>query len=279
MPEVTVAEAYESRASVLSRDNPNSTRVYTVTGTADESVAIAAVRSAAPASVTLADGVASYGLPRQSYTSRPLHVDSENEEQSRWSVEVSYAIASGGAQQETGSSFTSIDTTGGTTHLSHAREHIADYGPPGQTPANFRGAINVSEQGVGGVDVPIPQYSFSETHYQADLNQSVIFALTGRVNSQFFKGFAPGECLFLGARAARRGAEEDWEVTYQFACLPNESSLSVGNITGITKRGWDYLWVRYGDKHDDTTNRKTRVALSAHVEQVHAYADLNGLGI
>ena len=69
-----------------------------------------------------------------------------------------------------------------------------------------------------------------------------LFALTGRVNNSAFKGFAAGECLFLGAAGTKRGSG-DWEIGYRFASSTNVTGLIVGDITGINKKGWEYLSV------------------------------------
>lgn len=44
---------------------------------------------------------------------------------------------------------------------------------------------------------------------------------------------------------------EDWVVTFSFAASPNAVELTVGDITGIDKKGWEYLWVRYQDAEDE----------------------------
>ncbi len=121
---------------------------------------------------------------------------------------------------------------------------------------DFQGAIGVSADGVEGIDITVPVYHFAETHYKPD-NQitgaykGVLFNLTGKVNGDVFRGFAPGEVLFLGASGAKRGSgtEADWEITYRFAASPNASGLSIGPIGGITKQGWDYLWVDGSYEH------------------------------
>jgi hypothetical protein len=55
------------------------------------------------------------------------------------------------------------------------------------------------------------------------------------VNDSGFKGFAAGECLFLGAAGTKRGSG-DWEIGYRFASSPNVTGLTVGDITGINKK-------------------------------------------
>lgn len=98
---------------------------------------------------------------------------------------------------------------------------------------------------VEGVDIDVPVYHFSETHYLPltcrpeqssvvakrprprrgrrhvkGLPDAIVtpaysgtqFNLTGKVNGGAFKGFAAGECLFLGAAGAKRGSG-DWPLT------------------------------------------------------------------
>ena len=57
------------------------------------------------------------------------------------------------------------------------------------------------------------------------------------------------ECLFLGAAGSKRGADDPsslklrragWEITYRFAASPNRTGITVGEITGIAKKGWEY---------------------------------------
>jgi len=46
--------------------------------------------------------------------------------------------------------------------------------------------------------------------------------------------------LFLGATGSERGEgpDDDWEITFRFAANPNQTGLSVGSISGISKKGW-----------------------------------------
>ena len=61
-----------------------------------------------------------------------------------------------------------------------------------------------------------------------------------------------GTALFVDpALVAKVGRGlEKWELTYQFAASPNAVNLQVGDIQNINKKGWEYLWVRYGDVED-----------------------------
>lgn len=109
-------------------------------------------------------------------------------------------------------------------------------------------------------------------------NKAALFYLTGTVNNSPFRGFEPGEVLFLGASGSKRG-QDDWEIAYKFAASPNVLGLSVGDIAGIAKRGWDYLWIRYADIEDTAAKMLVKRPLAVYVEQVYPYRDFSGLGI
>jgi len=110
------------------------------------------------------------------------------------------------------------------------------------------------------------------------VNKAAYFSLTGKVNDAAFKGLAAGECLFLGASGSKRG-EEDWEITFRFAASLNRTGISVGSITGIAKKGWEYLWVRYADVEDAGSNTLVKQPVAAYVEQVYEYGNFAALGI
>lgn len=187
------------------------------------------------------------------------------------------------APPEVGDSAYSFDTGGGTQHITQSIATVGVYAAPGIYPPNFKGAIGATKDGIEGVDISVPIYNFSETHY-IDANlvtgayKSTLFYLTGTVNNGGFRGFSAGEVLFLGAGGAKRG-QDDWEISYRFAASPNVQGLQVGDITGIAKRGWDYLWIRYADAVDNDAFMLVKRPLSVYVEQVYPYTNYFGLGI
>ena len=174
----------------------------------------------------------------------------------------------------------SFDTTGGTVHVSQS------FGTNrfGTLAPDFKGAIGVSDDRVDGVDITIPAYKFSETHYipRAFVGTSykyTLFLLTGKVNNAAFKGFAAGEVLFLGSTGSRRG-REDFEITYHFAASPNIASIVfTSSITVLDKEGWDYMWLYYNDEVDGTAHRIVRRPRAAYVERVYERADFGSLGL
>jgi hypothetical protein len=173
----------------------------------------------------------------------------------------------------------SFNTTGASTHLNQSLRTLGIYPAPGKIAPNYRGAIGVSDSGVAGVDVTVPAFEFSvrrKFEFVSTYYLLAMVAMTGRVNSHAWSIFAPGEALFLGGEGGED--EQNWvDVTYHFAARPNEMNLAVGNIAGIMKRGWDYLWVKHGE--EVAGDRVLQVPEAAYVEQVYPEANFNALGI
>jgi hypothetical protein len=258
----TIRERYDSRESTEGAESPSVDLIYVVEGTESD----VAVRSLVEATIPAIYA----GLVFQTY-----HINHEGG--GVWEVSVRY-----GKQEpkETGESAFSFDTGGVTAHITQSLATVSRHAPSGTAP-DCQGAIGVTGDSVEGTDVTVPVYNFSETHYLADgavtgAYKAVLFRLTGQVNGAPFKGFAVGEVLFLGASGAKRGTE-DWEITYRFAASPNVTGLAVGPITGINKKGWEYLWVRYADAEDQNVLVKQPIA--AYVEQVYPLGDFSTLGI
>lgn len=259
---IVVAEKWESREQTLG-DDPAVELRFVVHGTDDDVAAHAQLLDFAP---TL------YGnLVRQT-----SHLERISEE--TWEGSVRYGLA-----PQPGDSTFQFDTGGGSQHITQGLGTVGAWAAPGWTAPDFRGAIGVTPDNVEGVDVAIPVYNFSETHYLAaeavtGAYKAELFYLTGTVNNGPFRGFAAGEVLFLGAAGSIRGAE-DWEITFKFAASPNATGLVVGDITGIAKNGWDYLWVRYADVEDTTARVLVKRPLAAYVERVYPFGNFANLGI
>ena len=222
-------------------------------------------------------------LVRDECTLEPVTVDTVNAT-GIWDCRVRYVQPRFNVP-EVGESLFSFETSGGSQHITQSLETIAKY--PAGADDTF-GAIGDTGDHVEGVDVTVPVYNFSETHYiaLATVNQAyklTLFGLTGKVNTDVFRGFAAGEVLFLGAHGSQRGSE-DWEITFHFAASKNKTGLTVGKgayeITGIAKKGWEYLWVRY--KPAAGTARSHSVPEAVYIERVYDednFTDEGGLGI
>ncbi len=263
---VEVHEKIESRRIVVHALNPSAELLYLVSGSNNDAEVIAAVAAASPVLYQ----VDALFLPRESIV--PAVVENGFD---LWEVTVRYAPV-----QIVGESVYSFDTRGGTQHI---QAGLSTNRYPADAP-NFEGLIGVSNGGdVDGVDIVIPQAQFSETHIVpndtvTEAYKGVVIALTGRVNNRLFKGLRPGECLFLGAVGTRRGLG-DWEISYYFSASENLNNLTIGGITGIAKKGWEYLWVLYDWSEDSQAKRLVRKPIGVYAEKVYRDADLSALGI
>lgn len=177
----------------------------------------------------------------------------------------------------------SFSTSGGTTHITQSRATVLAFRrgqvgavalaaePAANQAKDYKQAINVNEDTgeVGGVDIVTAQAEFSLEARRAFISQNyfnTLFRLTGTVNNAAFKGFLPGEVLYLGCEGkSENGA---WVLTHKFSAEPNQINLVLNSeITVTQKYGWDYLWVAYTEK--PVANIKTRTAEYAYIEEVY----------
>jgi len=218
---VTVTEKWESRETTLGEES-SVDLLYTIRGTDDDVAAGAALMAASP--------VLYGGLIRQG-----THI--ERIAESAWEGSVRYGKLD---PPDTGDSSFSFDTGGGTEHVTQALATVGTYAALGQSAPDFKGAIGVTPDSVAGVDITVPVYNFSETHYLDTATvtaayKAALFALTGTVNNASFKGFAAGEVLFQGASGSLR-SQDDWEISFKFAASPNVTGLVVGESPASTKK-------------------------------------------
>lgn len=269
---IVVQELFEdSRSGERCRDGSRAdTRQlrYLVTGTDDADDAVDAVETEAPTTITATSGT----LKRRRFAYTPVgfnewHVTVKYDRLKRLLVdETEYEFDIGLQNQKV---YQSLGTT--------------SYAVSGTAP-DFQGAINVQDGRIEGVDVGFPVYQFSITkiHDAADINEAwrtAVRGLVGKKNSGAIgTEFAAGELLFLGARGRNR-SEDEFQVTYSFAASANISGLTVGSITGIAKKGWDFIWFVYAEVDDTTAGRVVKRPRYAYVEKVIEDGDLSDLGL
>ncbi len=196
----------------------------------------------------------------------------------QWMVEVPY----GTRKSELGEWTWDFDTTGGTVHITQAKEELRRYAASGSAP-NQQGAIAVDGDEVKGTEIVIPAMKINVT-YRHPLGvmtlakAKALSNITGKTNSDTFLTFSPGEVLFLGARGSD-GTEAEASVSYQFAMAANVTGQTIGSIAGVAKRGWEVAWIRFEDTV--TSDQPTRVAKHVYIDRVYdevAMASALGFG-
>ena len=85
--------------------------------------------------------------------------------------------------------------------------------------------------------------------------------------------------LLLGVDGAKRAGQDDWELTFSFAASPNRTGITVGGITGIAKKGWEYMWVRYSYDKDDTAKELLQKPVGVYIEKIYREGNFGALGI
>jgi hypothetical protein len=234
---------------------------YIVIGTAEQAEVLAALLGEAPSTI---DNI------------RRMEVRAEPLGDGIWSCTVPYESAK--------QSQYTFETGGATAHITQSLQTVARYAASGSTAPDFYGAIGVNGDSIDGTDVTVPTFNFTEIYSlpAATVTGSyklALFNCTGKVNSGAFRGFAAGEVLFLGASGAKTGVD-DWEISFKFAASPNVTNLSIGGeITVSSKKGWDYLWVRFADAEDSTAKALVKRPVAAYVERVYESADFSTMGL
>lgn len=157
------------------------------------------------------------------------------------------------------------------------------YTASGTAPA-FQNAIGVQGDRIEGVDINVPTYAFSYTAYK-DLSsvnatfKNNLYNCAAKVNSASFtvdgQAFAAGELLFLGATGSLRRSDQ-WQITYRFEASKNVSGLTIAGITGISKKGWEFLETLYQDVIDTVSgNFVVKRPKAVYVHQVYETANFS----
>jgi hypothetical protein len=154
------------------------------------------------------------------------------------------------------------------------------------------GAIGVDGDSVSGVDIVTPSLQWTETYDVPStyVDQTYIKRVafrTGTTNNAAFRTFLAGEVLFLGCSGNQEWDEEKgdgpWSLSYKFVASPNAGvgqtlpPIEIGTITGIEKKGHEYLWVRY--ENSVSSGNVLKKPRYVYVNQVYASSDFADLGI
>jgi len=183
----------------------------------------------------------------------------------------------------------SFDTTGGTHKITQSLEtiHRVEADPADPAP-DLKQAIGWDGKRVNGVDVVVPKLEFDITAYYAPATITAgymkdLARKTGRTNDGAWLGFDEGEILYMGSTGdgdvplACGPRVKPIPIVHKFAASENVTDLAVGDMTVPSKKGFEYLWVRYKQiESDDTTNIIPK-PVHAYVERTYEKTDFAAL--
>jgi len=271
----------ESGVSSQSGSAPTREQNYIVLGAAGISEAEAALISGT--SVTKPSGWSGFPQVIGSLVADTLDVTMHGASESTFEASVGYKKAKRPDPPETNAEEVSFDISSQTIKVTQSKETISKTAASGDAP-DFKGGVGFDGEKFQGADVMVEAFSFSITLYKpiAQITNAYIQTLRNaafRTNTDTFKGMAPGECLFVGASGSKRN-EDDYAIAHKFMAVKNATGLSVGDITGISKKGWEYMWALYENEEDDTAKKVTPRPTAAYVERLYdsiAFASTLGL--
>lgn len=257
--------------------------LYVVLGTQSEITAANGALLIAPLAYLVNDE----WLVRQEVTPTPTGPDS-------WDVSVRFGPEDERRSQEKpepGTWHFSFDTTGGTHKITQSLENLWRGERSAQNPApDLLGAIGYDGKKVQGVEIVVPKLEFSITAYYRPQAVTTAFMAdvaraTSKVNEHPWLGFAAGEILFLGGTGqgdiplVNGQRVKPIGVTFKFAASENRQNFKVGEITVPSKKGWEYLWVKY-EKVEDA-GFVFPIPVHAYVEKIYeeiSFRQLFGFG-
>jgi hypothetical protein len=285
---VTVAEKPDSRrwsgASCELR--------YRVRGTSGDTTAKAALLAAAPASYE--------GLVRESNPSlEPVEgtVD-QTTDCGTWDAAVRYVRPDyrTAPPSDIGTVRVKWHTKGGTQHTQVCKVVQAAYGAPGLVPStedtgkligydpqtNVAAGLDIACPVFGfsvskvfaAGEMPPPGYLFWATATTNDAPWTVTDTVTGHSYT-----FDTGEVLFKGVELGEVRSDGGVELVYEFEAAPNRDDIEVGLITGIAKRGMQYLEVHYTPKEEYAIGLMMGAPAVVYVMSLYDSTDYGNLGI
>ena len=246
---------------------------YVVSGTYNDSWAKSIADSISPASFSTRIGTEATTVYKNEITANPQGPGDT------WYVEVKYGPTQG---QQPGNSEWNFNIGIRNVHTSHSLETINTYVPDGDAAEDFKQAVNVTGSGadlrVEGVDVPEPTFGWQETLYLKLENFTSAYLTklrnaVGKTNVTAFRVFGAQEVQLVGISGQPAG--NCVAMTFSFAGSPSVEGLAIGDINGIDKKGFEYLWVRY--KTDQGITGLTQVPAQVNIEKVidtYEFADL-----
>lgn len=269
---IVVWELISSRSQTIGT-NPKLDRNYFLTGESDDSVVRAFLNSTLLATI---DGLwlDSYDLDPagdDSYWTAVAHyIDKEDKEDSNTATDPKNRRVR----------FTGAAVNGIKFDTPNVQQGYKAGGDTTPIP-DFGNSLNVQGDKIEGAPIIFGAGSFQETHTVpiANVTNAEILRLLdsqGKINSDVFRDAEAQEVLFVSFDVNwDGGAANEADVVYNFQYSKNEVNKTVGPITGINKKGWQFLWQTYlTDAADGKNTRTIKNVFVADVYDQIAFATL-----
>lgn len=150
------------------------------------------------------------------------------------------------------------------------------------------GPINIDDGEAKGVEVIVPQATYTETHIFHPAAITIGWfrscsQIVGKTNEFKFRGFDVEELLLTGLSGEQSGAGS-WRVTFtwQVEWTTADEYYLNGVKTAVTKPGHRYIWFYYAKAENAEAGAKKVLvpkAMSAYVAKVYDTADYGVFGI
>lgn len=168
-------------------------------------------------------------------------------------------------------------TTGGTQKIIGSLATVAS----SENAPDFNKLIGVNADGtVEGTEVIVPALQLSiDTVYPlgfVDLFRMKLWSYnTGKTNAAPFEGWQIGEVLYEGTEF-EDGTNSPTRVTHNVSISPNLTNVTIAGLTGINKKGWEFLWFRVVEETNVAGGITYPVKRATHyyVEQIYQTVDL-----
>lgn len=281
MANLVWVEDGDSRQATIVRKGKKATssyvKSYKIFGTADDTILHAEINS----EISIYGQYWQYpGLPNMKLYAESYSVSFLGD--NAWQVQISYSKDGAEDGTEPLKRARTFDTSGGTKHMTQAfGESRFGAGAPDQ-----KMAIGVDSSGVNGIDIVVPQLQWQESYdvpnsYVTSSWVRGVAGVTGTTNNAAFRGFEAGEVLFVGCAGSQEWDDQKgrgpWSLAFRFVAEKNVTGQTIGDISGVSKKGHEYLWVRYEDAVDSNVLLKKPKAV--YVNKVYRESDFSALGI
>ena len=222
---------------------------------------------------------------RQNLPLKTIEIDTREAEHTykvnvTWEKESS-GSSSGSSDADDDEPTVSFDCGGGVRHVDHSlnQRHLFGRLEAGGL-INWNGKTGEGMD-VRGVDVPTAQLRKTYTRRMrlSELTSKYerqLADLVGKVNKKKWKGWEPGEVMFLGCSYSGKKTEKI-SVTYNFSIQLNEESVKIADVE-FNKKGFEYIWVIKKTITSDSEYPQVKVT-DIFLDQVVDEADFSILGV